>query len=498
MPTSRSRPAWWGGKTHITITIVVFVVLASLDNAALALIPAMILPVSEALGSSEAAVGVLTATVILITAITAAGWGYWSDRGSRKKLLLYGTLIWAAGAALSANAHAYWQLFLYQTILAVGLGSIASVGFAVVSDFIAPARRGLAMSFWGLSQGVGGLAGGLLASQLGAEDFRRPLLVIAALGVVFALLYLFTFDAPRGFREPELAELYAAGGDYGYRIERSHLPALFRTRTNLWLILQGLSAQMAYGSLIWVPLLYQEKVIAEGYSVATGTRVGGLLGAAFQLGGLFSIIAGHIGDRLQQRTLRGRAIVSTVGILGAIPFFLAFFFVPLRGLEVTDGAGTATLIPEVLRALATNGWVATAFVLSLVALAFSGADSPNWFALISDVNLPEHRGTVFGLGNLSNGIGRSAGNALAGGVAGTISSAFPPPLNWAIGLSAFQVFFLPTGYCYWRAAGTCPGDILEVRAILHERAAGAGDRVRVRHAHHHWSYASSVGSHDRA
>lgn len=471
MPSRLSRPAWWGGHGHVIFTVVVFVVLASLDNAAIALIPAMVLPVTEELGTSEAAIGVLTATVILVTALTATAWGYWSDRGNRKRLLFYGTLIWSVGAALSATADTYWQLFAYQTILAVGLGSIASVGFSVISDFIAPARRGLAMSFWGLSQGIGGLAGGLLASQLGAGDFRRPLLAIAGLGLVFALLYLLTFDAPRGFREPELAGLYAEGGEYEYRIERSQLPVLFRRRTNLWLILQGLTAQVAYGSLIWVPLLYQEKVIAEGYSVATATKVGGLLGAAFQLGGLFSIIAGHIGDRLQQRTLKARAIVSAVGILGAIPFFVAFFFVPLRGIDVTDGAGTATLIPEVLRAMLTNGWVATAFLLSLLALAFTGADSPNWFALISDVNVPEHRGTIFGLGNLANGLGRASGNALAGGVAGTISAAFPPPLNWAMGLTAFQAFFLPTGYCYWRAAGTSPHDILEVRSILRERAA---------------------------
>ncbi len=119
--------------------------------------------------------------------------------------------------------------------------------------------------------------------------------------------------------------------------------------TNVWLILQGLSAQVAYGSLIWVPLLYQEKVMAAGYDLSTATKVGGILGAIFQIGGIFSILAGHIGDRVQRRTLRGRAIVSAIGILGAIPFFLLFFFIPLDSLEVTNGAGTATLIGEVLR-----------------------------------------------------------------------------------------------------------------------------------------------------
>jgi len=148
-----------------------------------------------------------------------------------------------------------------------------------------------------------------------------------------------------------------------------------------------------------------------------------------------------------------------------------FFFIPLRGLDVTNGAGTATLIVEVLNEILTNPWVAGAFLSSLLAVIFTGADSPNWFALISDVNLPEHRGTIFGLANFANGIGRAAGNGLTGVVAGALERALPPPMNWAVGLTIFQIFFLPTGYCYYRAAESSPGDITQVRRILGQRAA---------------------------
>lgn len=471
----RIRPDWWGGRAHIIFTIFVFVTLASLDNAALATIPSMVLPVTEALNTSKTAVGFLTATVILITALSAVGWGYWGDRSDRKRLLFWGTLIWAAGSGLSSTATTYWQLFVWQIVTAVGLGVIASIGFSVISDFVSPRRRGLAMSFWGLSQGIGGIVGGLLASQLGADDFGLALRVIAILGVAVSVLYTFTYNPPRGLSEPDLAELHASGADYEYRIEADQLPTLWKRRTNVWLILQGLSAQVAYGSLIWVPLLYQEKVMAAGYDLSTATKVGGILGAIFQLGGIFSILAGHIGDRVQRKTLRGRAIVSSIGILGAIPFFLLFFFIPLNNLDVTNGAGTGTLIGEVLREAVSNPWVAATFVASLFAVALTGADSPNWFALISDVNLPEHRGTIFGAANFANGIGRSAGNGMTGAVAGAFETALPPPLNWAVGLTVFQVFFLPTGYCYYRAAQTSPGDITEVRSILSQRSGETTD-----------------------
>ena len=463
------RPAWWGGPVHVGYTIVVFVILASLDNAALTMLPAMVLPVSDSLNASETAIGLLSGGTILVVAITAVFWGYFGDSRTRKPLLFWGTIIWATGSLLSATAGSFSQLAMFQMIVAVGLGSIASIGFSVISDFVGPARRGLAMSFWGISQGLGGIFGALLASQLGAENFRIPLVVIAVAGFIFAVLYIPTFEAPRGYKEPALARLYEAGNDYEYTIDRSQIPVIFKRRTNVWLILQGLTAQLAYGSLIWVPLLYQEKVIAQGYDPVTGTRVGGLFATLFTLGALFSILFGHLGDRLQRRSLSGRARLSMFGILGAIPFFLIFFWIPLNGLEVTNGAGTATLIPEVLASLFTNPWVTAAFVSALIALALTSADSPNWFALISDVNVPEHRGTVFGMGSLINGVGRSLGAALTAAMASAIERAVPPPFNWAIGLSLFQVFFLPTGWCYHKASETCPADIIEVQELLVER-----------------------------
>ena len=470
--TAPWRPSWWGGRAHIVFTVIVFVMLASLDNAAIALIPNMVLPVSEELNTSKAAIGVITAVVILITGVTAVAWGYWGDRSRRKRLLFVGTAVWAAGAALSATAASYGQLFAWQAVTAVGLGSIASIGYSVISDLVAPLRRGIVMSLWGLAQGgIGVFGGGLLASQLGASDFRRPFVVVAVLGAAFGLLYLATFDAPRGFREPELASLVQSEAGYTHTIATEQLRGLWKTRTNRWLVLQGLTAQLAYGSLIWVPLLYQEKVIAAGYSTEVGTRVGGIFVALFQLGGLFSILAGHIGDRWRARDPAARAKLSTIGILGAIPFFVGFFFIPLRGLDIDPEASTIGLIGGVVVELLSNPWAAGAFLLALAAGALTGADAPNHLALISDVNLPEHRGTVFALSNLASSIGRATGTGLTGALAGAIERAIPPPLNYAVGLAAFQFFFLPTGYCYWRAVETTPGDEATAAATLRERAA---------------------------
>src|SRR5690606_23671185 len=140
--------------------------------------------------------------------------------------LMVGTLAWAVGTLGSGLAPTYGVFYVSQVVGALGLGAVGAIGFSVDSDLIGTRRRGLVMSFWGLSQGVGTLAGGLLGGLLGAYDWRRPFFVITVAGVVATAAYLFTQTIHRGESEPELAGVFAAGQDYDYRISRADLPLI--------------------------------------------------------------------------------------------------------------------------------------------------------------------------------------------------------------------------------------------------------------------------------
>ncbi len=479
MSLLRTRPRWWGGPGHTVFTVAVFVVLASLDNAAIGIVPPLYGVISRDLGVSEAAIGLVTALTILITAFTAVFWGYLGDKGDRKRLLLYGTLIWAGGTFLTGVSRSSFPLFLmFQVATAIGLGCILSVGFSVISDFVPPRRRGLAMSFWGLSQGIGTFSGFVFGGILGASNWPLPFFVVAGGGLGLAVLYLFTFDPSRGRAEPELSDIFEAGGEYESRIQRSDIPALIQRRSNIWLVLQGFTAQFAYGSLIWLPRLFQAKVEALDFSLETATVVGSIFAGIVYAGALFSIGAGQIGDVWARRDPRARAMLSSIGILGAVPLFMVLFFLPLRGLDIPEvGAeGNIEVILAVLKSVISNPWVAGSLILALGAFALTSADSPNWFAMISDVNPPEHRGTVFGLANLSNGVGRALGIWLTAVAFGYLSTTgrLPAPLNFAAGLAIFQLFFLPTAWCYYQASKTVPGDAADVKASLAKRAAETG------------------------
>jgi MFS family permease len=466
-------PASIGHRFHRGYSVIVFIVLASLDNVAIGLVPPLITPISRSLSVPESAVGVVTAVSFLVTAVAGVGWAYWGDRTNRKPLLMLGTLLWAAGLVATALAGNYAAFFAAQMLAAIGLGAVGSVGYSVVSDLISPRRRGVVMSLWGLSQGAGTLAGTLLGGLLGATDWRRPFWVLAVVGVAATAAYLFTYDIRRGQSEPELAKVFAAGGDYEYRISRDDIPAILRRRTNIWLVMQGLTAQITFGSLVWLPRLLQAKAEAQGYPEATAILIGSLFATLFQIGGVLSIIGGLVGDRLQRRTLRGRALVAAAGILGGVPLYLVLFFAPLK-IDAPPGASGGAVTAAVLASVFTEPAMALTFLAAIGALALTSANSPNWFALIADVNPPEHRGTVYSMGNLVNGVGRAAGNGVVGVVFRSLATALPSPANYATGLAVFQFFFIPTALMYYLASRSSPADITGVRELLAARAAGAG------------------------
>ncbi len=455
-------------------SVVVFIILASIDNAAIGLVPPLYTPISQELGVPASAVGYITAASFLVTAVAAVGWAYYGDRTNRKRLLMIGTVIWSAGLYLSAVSNVYLAFLAAQMLTAVGLGAVASVGFSVVSDLISPRRRGLVMSFWGLSQGIGTIAGTALGGILGAADWRRPFLLLAGVGVVAVFAYLFTADIRRGQSEPALAPIFEAGADYDYRIGRGDLPGILRRRTNMWLILQGLTAQMVFGSLVWLPQLFQAKAEADGHAQQQAIVIGSVFAVLFQLGAVLSIVGGLVGDRVQRRYKGGRALVASIGILAGIPLYVGLFFVPLH-VEIPEGAGSGGVALAVVGSVFTEPSVGFSLLAALVALALTSANSPNWFALIADVNPPEHRGTVYSLGNLVNGVGRAAGNGIVGEVFRALSRSLPPPLNFAAGLAAFQLFFIPTGIMYYFASRTSPKDIDAVDAMLRDRAQSAAE-----------------------
>jgi MFS family permease len=459
-----------GQRVYRPFTFAVFVILASLDNAAAGVLPPLYALIARYFATNEATLGLITAVYILVTAASAAFWGYRGDQRNRKNLLFYGTLLWGSAMILTGSAQTFGQFLLFQVMTAVGVGCISSIGFSVISDIIPAHRRGFALSLWSMSQALGGALGALLASSLGAYNWRWPFWFIAAAGFLFAFFFLFTDEPQRGRAEPELVPLFTAGRTYEYRIAPTDIRHILARRSNIWLLLQTFFFTLAYGSTVWTPRWAIARVQAEGYSLEVATIVGNLFVTLFSIGGFFAIFTGHLGDIWQRRSPRGRTTLAAAGLLGSVPFFIIFFFMPFKGLTLPQGDNLLAISWAVLASLFTNSWVIRAFLVAVIAMALYSADPPNWAALITDVNLPEHRGTIIGLTRVVRALGNALSVGLTGLVFTALTAGYPPPDNYAVGLALFQLLVIPAGLCYFGASKAVPQDIAIVRQILMARA----------------------------
>jgi MFS family permease len=475
-------------KNRELYTIIVFIIIASLDNAALALIPAIIPSIAKGVGVSEEMAGIISfavAIVTFITAITSFFWGYWGDKYSRKKLLIYGTIIWVIFIFLTAFARNFTQLFIYQMLSGVGLGCIASVGFSIVIDFISPRRRGFFFSLWGLSQGIGSAMGYTLAVICNVQfGWNSAFLILSGIAAGFIVAYFFTVEPKRGATEEELQDLFKSKRSYEYRIRREDLRYILRIQTNKYLILQGLFAQVAWGGLTLLPTVLILKLLASGVSEGPASVIGPFIAAAFQIGIVFSIFWGIQSDKYQKKTLKARALISAAGYLVSIPLLVAMVLVPIEFTGIPNTDNLVTIIGYTFTLFFTNPLFLLGFLLALCSAIFVSAEIPNFHALIGDVNLPEHRGTIYGFSHFISGIGRSVGLVLLPGLQLLLSSEnwYTSPtghsfligitldMSWILAFIFLLLFFIPTSLCYILSARTAPKDIMKVKEILSSRA----------------------------
>ncbi|MBV9788855.1 MAG: MFS transporter [Chloroflexi bacterium] len=449
-------------------TVILFVVMASIDNTVLALLPALTTRIGAELNVASQDLGLAIGLNRLVLALTAVFWGYRSDQSDRRRLMILGTLTWVVPVGLIVLAQSYTQLLLLMLAAGLGLGCISTVGYSVITDIVAPGWRGVLLGLWGLAQGIGALGGGLLIGLLPVSAaWSTPFGVMAAVGGVCSIAALFTVAPRKGGAEAALQNLADQGIDYDYRIQFADLPLILAKSSNRWLMLQGFLAQFAFGALSLLPALLAARMLTQGLDGARATGVAALLIVVLQLGGVISIAWGWLGDRLQARYPRARALLAAYGFWLALPCYIALFWLPLPLMGRLDGSASEILGQQ----LGGNPWFWLALLASTLATVFQATNAPNWFAMVSEVNLPEHRGTAFSFINLANNIGAAIGVILVTRIFDWLQRSIPTPDNYAIGLTLFQLFFLPAGLCFWLAARSTPHDVAQMQATLRDRAA---------------------------
>ena len=151
----------------------------------------------------------LTGLAIGIYGLTQAlfqiPFGRLSDRIGRKKVIVAGLLIFAAGSAVAASADSIWGIIIGRALQ--GFGAIASAVLALTADLTREEQRTKAMAIIGISIGMAFalamVAGPAIKPLLGLPGLFWMTGVMALLGIGVLLYYVPTPDAVHFHRDTE-------------------------------------------------------------------------------------------------------------------------------------------------------------------------------------------------------------------------------------------------------------------------------------------------------
>jgi MFS family permease len=313
-----TRPSLGEQQAPGAIRILVVLALANFMNFYDRTVPAIVIePIKDEFGLSDLQIGILSGAFTVVYALAGIVLGRMADRGSRRKVMAVGLVVWSLFTAASGGAWSFASLLLFRIGVGIGEASYAPSANAMIFDAFPASRRSRAVAVFQLGIPVGLLAAFVSVGAIveATDSWRVPFLIAAVPGLVLAVVMLTLPEPPRGASD--------AGRATTQTIERP-IRTLLRIPTLRWLILAGIGIQVPTYAVatFLVPLL--QRYFGLGIGPAS-------LSAGFILGvtGIFGLLLGGIAaDRASRRSLRARLSVGAIGLALAAPLTLAALVVP--------------------------------------------------------------------------------------------------------------------------------------------------------------------------
>jgi MFS family permease len=264
-------------------------------------------PMRKEFGLSDTQIGWLGTAFTLLYAVIGLPLGWVADKGSRKKLLATGIVVWGALTAMAAWAFNFPMLVISRLGLGVGEAAVAPTSTSWIGDLFSAERRSKPLSLFMLGVPVGGALTYFFSGPIAqAFGWRRAMIVAAIPALLLAPLVLFLREPHRGASE---------SGNRGHAAHGSIWQVL-SIPTFWWIILSGAAVNFnLYAIGTFLPAFLQRvhhlKVGSAGIATGIVYMVGGLAGG---------LIGGFWGDSIVTRGTHRRLLAAAIAAFAAVPF----------------------------------------------------------------------------------------------------------------------------------------------------------------------------------
>jgi MFS family permease len=288
---------------------------------------------AAALGAGSEMTGIVVAISTTTGLITTPLIGTLSDRYGRRRLLLFGTAMFAFVPFVYLFIHTPGQLLLVRVIHGFATATYGPVVAALVADMF-PQRRAEHMGWYRSARTASYLLGPLLGGLvLFYADFRLAWVSVGALGLV---AFLPALALPRAGQPASGAQEGASTREF----IRQHLLQAFRNP--VLLALGAVEAALYLG-------LRANKTFLPLYALSVGVNPA-QVGVIFSVQVAATLLAQPLGGHLAERL--GRKPVILIGLLlvgGGLPLMVTVRDFPVLALlGVVLGLGEAAVMPAVI------------------------------------------------------------------------------------------------------------------------------------------------------
>jgi MFS family permease len=372
--------------------------------------------------------------------------GYLADLTNRKALLAVSLLLAGASYLLASYAQTPGQFILLRSLGGIGIGGFVPVMFSVIGDMFSSKSRaaasGIFIAIVNIGYGVGFIIGGAIGSET-AFGWRVSFQVQSIVLILLTIIFIFTGKLPkRG-----MADLREAGGgasEYNGKIKFSDLKNILSIPTNLIFIIFCIIATMPMGYVQRFMVDYFAKDLGLGTGFATLILLIVLSGSL-----IGDLIGGFFGDALHARNTRYPAYLSAFALFAGCVLFLIFF-----AIKIPSGASVAVLVLPL-----AVGFIGSSMV---------EVPTPVSKAIMLDVNLPENRGTISALIQITAQIGFGLG-ALIGVFGDDLAVLLGRNPTRLFNFNVAMLILIPVGLSWFIVAYTAGKDEKKAKEMMIKR-----------------------------
>lgn len=325
-------------------------------------------PIMKDLGLSHEQFGFVGSAFFWFYSIAAIVVGRQSDRFGTKPLLAGIAFLWAIMQFATMFVVNFAQLAATRIVLGTAEGPSFNLSMHATAKWLPPSQRGFGFSLVSIGSALGpAVAAPVLLYFIFHFGWRSAFLLLGAIGVVWILAWSLLFK-----EDPQVAGVDSKDEPVNQSKRevvpwRTLFPAIF-SRDFLAVAFAGFTAYWGLALLIvWVPdYLQQVRHLTHGQAQY-------IEGLPWLAGAGASLFFTFIADWLYRRTQSSRKsrvyMMGVLGVLSAICWWVA------------------VILPSTGPAIA----------LIVIGSAFASPGYPLGNAIVSDMVLPEHRGTMLGI-----------------------------------------------------------------------------------------------------